>query len=173
MDLIVEVEHFIQEKIPAQHTLKHHLRTRDFLLKLYPKASVEAQIAALTHDIERQFPPKVPDPKNFEDKRYLTKHGKRSAKFVIKFLKSIKVKIDYKKLEMLISNHEIGGNKETNLIRDADSLSFLENTTKAFIKKFSKEECQQKFTYMFKRIENPTAKKLAKPLYQKALKLLK
>jgi hypothetical protein len=173
MDVVSSVEKFIKEKIPAQHTLKHHHRTRDFLLILSPGVSIEAQIAALTHDIERQYPYKIPDPKIFSDKKYLTKHGKASARIVGNFLKFLGAKIDQKRVKQLISNHEVGGDEESNLIRDADSLSFLENTVEAFTKKFSKEECQQKFAYMYDRIENPKAKKLGKPLYNKALKLLK
>ena len=58
-DIIEKVEAYVRKIITPPNILKHHLRTRDYLLILKPNVSIEAQIAALTHDIERRLPGKV------------------------------------------------------------------------------------------------------------------
>lgn len=168
------VENWIKEIINKEDILIHHLKTRDYLLMLDPDVSVEAQIAALTHDIERQMSNKVPTPENETeyDRKYLIDHGKNSANYVTNFLKKNKVKLDFDKLNFLLTNHELGGDDETDLLRDADSLSFLEVVAEHFAKKFSKEFSKHKFRYMFDRIENEKAKELAKPLFEKDMKIL-
>jgi len=168
------VESWIEKLIENPVILNHHLRTRDYLLILDSKVSIESQISALTYDIERQMEDKVPTPKNEKeyDEAYLINHGKNSAKYVINFLEENDLEIDFNKLSFLISNHEAGGNYETNLLRDADSLSFLEVVVEGFAKKYSKEFSRHKFKYMLERIENKKAKELAKPLFEEAMKLL-
>jgi len=174
-EIIEKVEKFIKEIIKTPHILKHHLRTRDYLLILKPNASIEAQIAALTHDIERKLPGRIPSIKNKEDynQEYLLKHGQRSAEHVIEFLKKNKIEVDLDKIKEIITNHEIGGSEECNLVKDSDSLSFFEVLSKYFIEKFKdKEYGIKKFKFMFDRISSDKAKELAKPLYEKAMELL-
>ena len=174
-EIIKKVEDWIKEVITPEHILNHHLRTRDFLLLLKPDASIEAQIAALTHDIERKLPGRVPAIENKEsyNEKYLLKHGKKSAEHVINFLKKNKINLDLDKIEELITFHECGGSEECDLIKDADSLSFLELLPGYFIKKFKdKDYAEHKFKYMFERLSSKKAKEIAKPLYEKALKLL-
>jgi len=170
--IINQIEEYLRKTITSPQILSHHLRTRDYLLILDPNISLEAKVAALTHDLERQFPNPVPFPERIDDQKYLLAHGKSSAKVVIDYLRSQKFRLNYKRLEQLITNHEVGGDPESDLIRDADSISFLEVVAPYFLKKHGKEEAKDKLSYMFKRIENPQAKKLARPLYQKAMQLL-
>lgn len=166
------IEKYIRENIAQSNTLAHHLGARDFLLELDPNASVEAQIAALTHDIERQFRERIKDPKIFSDKEYLLQHGKASADIVYDLLKDKDFDLDLGRVSWLIANHELGGDHEADLLRDADSLSFLKNTVKGFAEKFGKKECRQKFDYMLDRIQDKRAKEIAKQYYNEALRLL-
>ena len=81
-----------------------------------------------------------------------------------------------KKVRHLISRHEVGGDKEQDLIRDADSISFLENLVDSFIKEkvpdFGFEDVKKKFQWMFDRIGSDKAKQLAEPFYKDAIKKL-
>jgi hypothetical protein len=169
------VEKHIREVIKKEVILQHHLRTRDYLLVLDPNASIEAQVAALTHDIERSLPNSVPCPtdKNDYNKEYLLAHGKRSTEYVIEFLKSKKIELDYNKLEKLITNHEFGGNAEANDLKDADTLSFLEVLPHFFLDKYGPEFAEHKFKYMLGRVTTDKAKGLSKPLYEKAMEIFK
>lgn len=168
-------------------TDKHLLRAEYWLKKLKPEADEAMVVAVISHDIERAFlKNRKPRPNlKWDDKKRNIYHGKRSAAFVGNFLKKLGVKTRFiSKVGRLITYHELGGDEERNLIKDADSLSFFENNISFFLlrtkevdkytnKKLSKDDLKEKFDYMYKRISSEKAKKLAKPFYLKALEELK
>jgi len=137
----------------------------------------------LTHDIERAFqegrkPPKPEDEVDWSDPDYSQWHGERSADFTIKKLQDFGINDNLlsDKVKRLIVFHESGGDRETDSIKDADSLSFLEVNTGFFIsristedKRFNKQSIRKKFDWMFKRISSEKAKELARPFYKKAI----
>lgn len=167
----------------------HLIRTAYWLKKLDPNADLASIIASITHDIERAFPKNRRPPSSefsgakWDDKEYNLWHGKRSARFVEKFLKKQGATEEIvSKVKHLIVYHEIGGDRETTLLKDADSLSFLEINVPLFIsrinvrvstsripRKLAKQEVKEKFNYMFNRISSKKAKSLARPFYKKAL----
>jgi len=164
---------------------EHLLRTGYWVKKLNPKADLATILAAITHDIERAFPEGriPPSPEiwgaKWDDDEYNLWHGRRSAEFVEKFLAENKFREQktIRKIRRLITYHEIGGDKETDLIKDADSLSFLEINAPLFIswipQKASAKEVKEKFDYMFNRISSEKAKRLVLPFYKKAIEELK
>jgi len=157
----------------------HLLATEKWLLKLEPKASLSLRVAALTHDVERAFendrnPPKSENLVKWDDVVYAKWHGKRSAGFVEQKLREGMNKNSLiKEIRELIEFHEFGGNNHKDLIKDSDSLSFLEINVPIFISwipaRRTKEDVKEKIDYMFGRISSSKAKKLAKPLYEKAV----
>ena len=76
----------------------------------------------------------------------------------------------------LIGRHEVGGNKDQNLLKDADSVSFFENNIEYFVtkqvEKTNREKVKEKFDWMFNRITSAKAKKSARPWYENGLKKL-
>lgn len=157
----------------------HLIRTVYWVKRLNPDASEALVLAALTHDIERAFEEgrKPPSPEfggaKWDDPVYNKWHSERSAKFVEEFLGRERASPQLiQEVVGLIKQHEFGGSEETNLLRDADSLSFLEVNAPIFIswvpEKLSKEEVKEKLDYMFNRIGGEGARKLAKRLYDKA-----
>ena len=76
----------------------------------------------------------------------------------------------------MILHHEDGGDPESDLIKDADSISYFEmNSLKhannaAMI--LGMEKTRNKLDWMYNRISSEKAKKIAKPMYEKALKAL-
>lgn len=176
--LIKEIKDWVEE---IYFNANHLVRAAYWVKKLNPKASEAVIIAALTHDIERAFergrkPPKEEMAK-WDDIEYNLWHGERSAKFVSRFLKK-KGAPDklIKKVSDLVAKHELGGDYQADLVKDADSLSFLEVNAPIFIswvpEKLSRENVRGKLDYMFNRITIPKARKLAEPFYQKAIKEL-
>jgi len=157
----------------------HLIRTVYWVKKLNPQASEALVFAALTHDIERAFsegrkPPIDEFGGKWDSPIYNKWHSKRSAKFVADFFEKQRVDLKLiKRVGGLIKRHEIGGTKEADLLRDADSLSFLEINAPVFIswipERMSKKSVKGKLDYMFNRIGNPKAKNLAKPFYEKAI----
>src|SRR3989344_1580256 len=76
---------------------------------------------------------------------------------------------DIERVKYLISKHEVGGDDDQNLLKDADSLSFVENNADFFISRLDKlgyEKIKEKFDWMFNRITDQKAKEIAKPFYE-------
>ncbi|KKQ41852.1 MAG: hypothetical protein US60_C0028G0007 [Microgenomates group bacterium GW2011_GWC1_37_8] len=178
--LIKKVQEWVEE---TYSNADHLLRTGYWVKKLYPKASDSLIIAAISHDIERAFKEgrNSPSPEMkgaiWDDPVYDKWHSERSAKLVIKFLEREKAALHLiKEVSKLISHHEHGGWKEADILKDADSLSFLEINVDFFISRIGKDltrdEVREKFDLMFNRIESETAKKIAIPLYEKAIEKL-
>lgn len=158
----------------------HLLRTGYWVKKLYPQAKDSLIVAAITHDIERAFKKDrtPPSPEfgrvKWDDSVYDKWHSERSAKFVSDFLKKENIDEDFiNDVAKLISHHEHGGWKEADILRDADSLSFLEINVDYFLtlipEKLTKDEVREKFDIMYTRIGSEQAKQLAKPYYGKAI----
>jgi len=184
--LYKEVENFVKDsftKIGLGWQIKHFERTVYWVLELKPDSDEALLISAISHDIERAFRKTVShkdvkkSKKGFSDINYLNFHQKEGGKIIEKFLKKQNAnKKLIQRVKMLISKHEIGGNTDQNLLKDADSLSFFENNTEYFIKKLvltiGTEKIKGKIDWMFNRISSEKAKKIAFPWYKKAIKQL-
>jgi hypothetical protein len=131
---------------------KHSIFTREWLLKINPKASIEQQIAALAHDIERAVTPRTRQKKGENYKNYKQRHAKRSALITENLLqkqswndKSIK------NISKLIKNHETGGYKEANEIKDADSLAYFDYNINNYTKRHTSRKSKMKIKLMYER----------------------
>ncbi len=51
----------------------------------------------------------------------------------------------------LVSLHEVGGDVESDLIRDADSLSFMSNNLPRYLSKNGRDAAKEKVKYMYDR----------------------
>lgn len=109
----------------------HLLRTRDWLVHITPNATVEARLAAVTHDIERMFPggPTLDFSRAaWDDPAYLYPHQLRSAEFVGAWLANDApiADVDIAEVRRIVGLHEVGGLGLADDVQAADSLSFLE-----------------------------------------------
>ena len=192
--MIEKVRKFITETLDNKTSLekmvlKHLLDTEKYVKILYEEITgkntpEELIIAALAHDIERAFrDPEVYENmyksgKGFLDNDFLKYHQKRSAEILKNFLKTNnhpneKIEEIYK----YVRNHEIGGDFETDILKDADSISFFINNTEHFIKvkakEASPEKVRVKLKWMFERITFSEAKTIAFPYYETSIDKLK
>lgn len=162
-------------------SIKHFLRTVYWLKELEPEADESMQIAAVAHDIERAFRQEdvleIQDRGGFTDPKFLRLHQERGAEIITNFLRQQGA--DNKtteKVKMLVSKHEEGGNKEQNILKDADSLSFFENNIDHFLNKILAEKgiekTKAKFDWMFERINSDKAKRIAQKWYDEAIEKL-
>lgn len=173
MDLYNKVEKFVVDafmKVDKKNDVEHSKRTAYWIKKLKPDADEALLIAGVAHDIERAF---YGDwKKGSFDPNALKKHQDLSAAEIEKFL--IQENIDKKFIErvkMLVAHHEEGGDEDQNTLKDADTISFFERNFSNFISKTDKEQSKLKFDGMFNRTTSEKAKQIARPLYEKALKL--
>jgi hypothetical protein len=113
------------EWIASYWNAEHLVRTRDWVVELDPGAGLPLRLAALTHDIERNFPGgPAPDP---TDPDYVRVHSERSAQIVGEWLASQGASEELAgAVARLVSAHEVGGWVEADILQAADSLSFLE-----------------------------------------------
>jgi hypothetical protein len=178
-NLFKKTREFIDKSFRNEAQMLHFDRTVHWLKVLKPDADEASLIAAIGHDIERAFRKNDPfenKSKKFTDENHLKNHQETGAKILEKFLKEQGADLNtIKKVKHLVSNHEIGGDVDQNLLKDADSLSFLENNADIFLKRLEKlgySKVKEKFDWMYFRITQPKAKKIGKPFYKKIIKKL-
>jgi hypothetical protein len=158
--------------IASYWNAEHLVRTRDWLLELRPGAALTLRLAALTHDIERNFPGgPSPDP---GDPAYETEHAERSARITHDWLVQNGAPEGLAaEVARLVAAHEVGGSSEADLLQAADSLSFLEvNATRpaAWVEngRCDAAEARARLRHMFDRIRPPAARAAAAPLLERA-----
>jgi hypothetical protein len=113
------------EWIASYWNAEHLVRTRDWVVELDPDADLALRLAALTHDIERNFPGgPAPDP---TDPDYARVHADRSARIVHEWLVTQGAPVELAtSVARLVAAHEVGGWREADILQAADSLAFLE-----------------------------------------------
>lgn len=175
-----EIERRALEWIRPYSQAWHLERARDWLVYLDPGASLEARLAAATHDIERMFPngPQLDKATGrWDDPHYLYAHAARSAEVVGFWLHAqhdVPEQVALSEVQRLITLHEFGGVGGADLIQAADSLSFLETLQDIVQKWVTHGECgveqaRAKHRYMAERIRVPAARPIADRLLQQAL----
>lgn len=179
-----KVEKFVFDSFNAvgrPDEMEHFIRTVHWLQVLLPDADEALLVAAISHDIERAFRKKdVTDRKislGFLDVNFLRPHEERGAKIISDFLKTLHIDdVFIARVKSLVSRHEEGGNDDQNILRDADSISFLEVNASPFIKnalaEVGSEKVKQKFDWMYDRIASLEAKRIARPFYKRAVQAL-
>lgn len=115
--------------------LVHALDTAYWLFRINGNPDDSLGIAALGHDVERAINSWDYN-KDIHDKKFRKEHSKRSAEIIIPILERNKIDSkDIKLVENCILNHEWGGSKESDIIRDADSLANFQWCDEMFGKK--------------------------------------
>lgn len=145
---------------PLDFEFKHAQLVLKWVLKLKPDADEALKIAALAHDIDRAIT-KITE-KDLKEyakiDQFKKKHAERSARFITNIL----IKHHYtlktiKKVKHLVANHEFGGDVESNILMDADSLAYFEYNIPSYLKRNGEERAKKKIQFMYKRL-SATAK---------------
>ncbi len=162
-ELKQEIEEIISSS-PVVTDLAHARSTVKWLLRLEPNADEAQQIAALAHDIERGFRDSDEQPGLKEGygnyKEYKRIHSEKSARIISDLLERFDFnKIFVKKVNHLVLNHEFGGDPKTDILMDADSLSFFEKNLELYFEKYGEEATRKKIIFMYERMSE-SAKKL-------------
>jgi hypothetical protein len=179
------VERFAEDAFGKQENglgaVRHLKRTAFWAEKLSPGCDEAILIAAVSHDIERAFVETSVSYQGLKDgfmnPEYLTRHQQRSAKVISDFLRARGAAPDLvKRVKELVLRHEEGGDAASNLVMNADSLSFLENSVARFIAAevplVGRELVKRKFDWMYQRISSSVAREIAQDRYARALRLL-
>ena len=132
----------------------HAENTLEWLLKLKPKADQALQIAALAHDIERANEKQKIKRKDYEGfDKFKQAHADNSTKILREVLKECGVdETVTKEACRLVDKHETGGDKNSDLLKDADSISFFENNLPHYYNREGQEETIRRATWGYLRI---------------------
>ena len=180
-ELYDKVEEYVKQCFTVRGKLSsrgmHLVRTKDCLLDIYPEADEAMLIAAVSHDIDSAFE-EFKAGGTFNDPVYLKWHQEGAAQIIGKFLTEQDADTgEIEKVKRLVLTHEVGGDDEQNIIKDADSLSFFRGDLKDFISRHSAngsstEHLLGKLDWMYTRVTADRVKVKAKPMYEEALKIL-
>ena len=170
------IRHSFSQGIYDKSTM-HFERTVYWVKQIKPDAEEAMLIAAYAHDVARAFCEKDTEEifkdKEFNDQTLLTEHQVTGARIVAGFLrKECYDEESINRVYRMIRHHEEGGDEDSNVIMDADSISYLEiNAIKhiALVNSLGKDKIKGKIDWMYKRISSHKAKILAEPFYKKAI----
>lgn len=132
----------------------HSKNVLKWVLKLDPKADTSLQIAALGHDIERAIKKRKVRRQDYKDyDQFKQTHAQNSA--VI--LKEIMTECHLQKKIIddvcrLVRHHETGGDERTDLLKNADAISFFEVNLPLYSARNRKEEVQKRCLWGLKRL---------------------
>lgn len=147
---------------------QHANLTLEWVLKIKPDVDEALKIAAYAHDIERGVPmdnrPKHEDFSNYDE--YKVWYATRCSQLVEDLL--IKMGCEDKfvaKVKHLVQNHEVGGDDESNVLKDADSISFILTNLGSYTKEYGIKKAKEKIDYMYNRMTD-RGKQVAKELFE-------
>jgi hypothetical protein len=159
--------------------LAHGTETLQWLLKINPNSDWQVQIAAFAHDIERacpfidgKYPPKPnkSDHSNYDS--YKQAHALRSAEILATIMKTQNFSdADISRVYNAVTNHEVGGDIDSDLVRDADSLRWFDKGYIKYIEKSGIDGAKEKGWWMFMRANMATKELILSLNFDEQIKL--
>ena len=160
------IEKIVKEsKIPEDPA--HSKNTLEWILHLKPDADIALQIAAMGHDIERAIEAKKVRRKDFESYNEFKKvHAVGSAKILKRIMLDCGVSKDLvEDVCSLVIHHEVGGDDRSNILRDVDSLSFLEVNLPYYFTRNDVEETRKRILWSYQRLSDNSKRIASKFTY--------
>jgi len=138
----------------------HSENVLEWIIKLERNADEALQIAALAHDIDRADEHKKVKRNNFSDyNTFKSEHAKNSANILKDLLIMCHVKrsiID--ESCRLVEHHEVGGDLRSDLLKDADSISFFEINMPLYFQREGYEETLKRCIWGYNRLSSKMKK---------------
>jgi hypothetical protein len=141
---------------------RHAENTLEWVLRLDPKAGQALQIAALAHDIDRAIEGQKVRRGDFDDyDAFKAAHARNGAKILRAILDECGVaEPTLDEACRLVVRHEVGGDPSSDLLKDADSISFFDFNMPFYYKRERWEETKRRCIWGYRRL-SPRMKKLA------------
>lgn len=137
----------------------HSINTLDWLLKLEPDADEALQLAALGHDIDRAVEATKVLRSDFSDYGdFKSSHARHSAEMLLEILQQCGVedRALANELYRLVCAHEVGGDTRSDLLMDADSLSYFDVNLPLYRRRNSREETLRRCVWGYRRLSERT-----------------
>jgi hypothetical protein len=159
MDSVDCVKKRIEEIVktsPVPEDPIHSRNTLEWLLRLKPDADEALQIAALGHDIERAIEERKvrrEDYKNYDD--FKDAHASNSAKILAEIMRGCSISKELADDSFfLVCHHETGGTRCSDILRDADSISFFHVNLPYYFVRNGVEETKRRYLWGYRRLPN-------------------
>ncbi len=133
----------------------HSGNTLEWLLELDPKADAALRIAALGHDIERAIEGRKVRRGDFPTyDAFKAAHARNSARILTDILKQCGVEDEPFSREVcrLVRRHEVGGDPRSDLLVDADSISYFDVNLPLYFERNTWEETRRRCTWGYLRL---------------------
>ena len=134
---------------------RHSTNTLEWLLKFQPRADEALQLAALGHDIDRAVDESKVLRSDFSDyDDFKAAHARHSAEMLLEILQQCGVEDPALADEVyrLVCSHEVGGDARSDLLVDADSLSYFDVNLPLYRERNSREETLRRCAWGFRRL---------------------
>ena len=132
----------------------HAENTLEWLLKLDPAADQALQIAAFAHDIERAVETRKVRRADFNDyDAFKEAHAHNGAAILREILNRCGVaKSVADEACRLVTLHEVGGDPRSDLLKDADSISYFEVNMPMYYQREGWEETRRRCSWGYRRL---------------------
>jgi hypothetical protein len=133
---------------------RHAENTLKWLFRLETKADPALQIAALGHDIDRAAETRKVRRTDFTDyNKFKAAHARNGAAILREILNKCGVaKSVADEACRLVTLHEIGGDPRSDLLKDADSVSFFEVNMPLYYQREGWEETRRRCSWGYRRL---------------------
>lgn len=157
----------IIEGSPVPEDLTHSANTLEWLLRLEPHADEALQIAAFGHDIERAVSSRRINKADFNSfDEFKAAHAMNSARILTEILEEGSVeKSMIEEVFRLVRLHETGGDGRSDLLKEADSLSFFEVNLPYYFARNSADTTFERGVWGYKRLTRKSRETVKKFKY--------
>jgi len=133
---------------------RHADNTLEWLLRLEPDAGDALQLAALAHDIDRAIEEIKVRRADFDDYNvFKAAHARNGAKILRPILNACGVAGDIvDETCRLVEVHEVGGDPRSDLLKDADSISYFDVNLPLYYQREGWAETQRRSLWGYRRL---------------------
>jgi hypothetical protein len=134
---------------------EHSRNTLQWLLELDPEADAALQIAALGHDIDRAVEERKVLRADFaEYDAFKAAHARNGAQILRELLEACGIEdaAFLREVHRLVCRHEVGGDTRSDLLVDADSLSYFDVNLPLYFARHGWEETQRRCVWGYRRL---------------------
>ncbi len=141
---------------------RHAENTLEWLLRLEPDADEALQIVALGHDIDRAVEARKVQRANFTDYDvFKAAHARNGAIILKEIMDEGGVPQDIaEEVCRLVCCHEVGGDPRSDLLKDADSISYFDVNLPLYYERNGWEETKRRCLWGYRRL-SPRMKEVA------------
>ncbi len=155
-------------KVPED--LPHAENTLEWLFTLNPEADQALQIAALAHDIDRAVENQKVRRNDYDDYDvFKAAHARNGARILREIME--KCGVDDSVTEeacRLVTLHEVGGDHRSDLIKNADSISYFKVNMPLYYQREGWEETKRRCIWGLKRLSAPMKRVVEDIAYEDA-----